>query len=99
MGAAKEVEMGGVTHYPYPKVWSPAGGWWCNPKNWQRNTKMCGIVIFPVALYIFGVSVAKEERPVAGRSMPYVSMFGRHENKPAIALRSTGAPGVGAAAH
>jgi hypothetical protein len=25
--------QGGGAHYPYPKqVWSPAGGWWCNPR-------------------------------------------------------------------
>ena len=26
---------------PYPKfVWSPTGGWYCNPPNWKRNTSL-----------------------------------------------------------
>lgn len=33
--------MGGGRKFPYPKyVWSPYGGWWPTPKNWQRNTAM-----------------------------------------------------------
>ena len=29
----------GAANFPYPKwVWTPAGGWWCNPVNWKRNT-------------------------------------------------------------
>ena len=32
----------GAVNFPYPKwVWSPAGGWWCNPPNWKRNTAIC----------------------------------------------------------
>lgn len=32
--------MGGGGFYPYPRnVWSPAGGWWCNPKAWKSNTR------------------------------------------------------------
>ncbi|KAL5486705.1 hypothetical protein EMCRGX_G019221 [Ephydatia muelleri] len=31
--------MGGVRRFEYPKyVWSPAGGWWCNPRQWKKNT-------------------------------------------------------------
>eukprot|EP00462_Mataza_sp_D1_P004572 CAMPEP_0175115686 /NCGR_PEP_ID=MMETSP0086_2-20121207/17744_1 /TAXON_ID=136419 /ORGANISM="Unknown Unknown, Strain D1" /LENGTH=107 /DNA_ID=CAMNT_0016395863 /DNA_START=27 /DNA_END=350 /DNA_ORIENTATION=+ len=31
--------MGGGGRYPYPKhVWSPAGGWWCHPKQWRQST-------------------------------------------------------------
>ena len=31
--------MGGGPAMPYPKwVWTPAGGWYCNPPNWKRNT-------------------------------------------------------------
>lgn len=31
--------QGGVRKFAYPKyVWSPAGGWWCNPRHWKRNT-------------------------------------------------------------
>lgn len=31
--------MGGGRRFEYPKwVWTPAGGWWANPKNWKANT-------------------------------------------------------------
>ena len=29
----------GAVDFKYPKwVWSPMGGYWCNPPNWKRNT-------------------------------------------------------------
>ena len=35
------LSQGGVKKYPYPLyVWSPSGGWWCNPKAWKRNTML-----------------------------------------------------------
>ncbi|KAJ8101217.1 hypothetical protein POJ06DRAFT_250808 [Lipomyces tetrasporus] len=31
--------MSAGKRYPFPKhVWATTGGWWPNPKNWQRNT-------------------------------------------------------------
>ena len=47
--------QGGVKKFDYPKyVWSPTGGWWCNPRNWKRNTAICFAVVLglqiPVAL-------------------------------------------------
>ena len=36
--------MGGGGKFPYPKwVFSPAGGWWHNPRRWRRNTIMVGL--------------------------------------------------------
>ena len=33
--------MGGGRQFLYPKwVWSPAGGWWPNPVNKNRNTAL-----------------------------------------------------------
>jgi hypothetical protein len=45
--------MGGGRRFEYPKwVWSPAGGWWANPKNWKANSAaylvFCGVVAFTV---------------------------------------------------
>ena len=40
-----------------------------------------------------------QERPVGGRPMPYVSMFGRGQNEAAQRARNTAAPGIGAATH
>ncbi|CAK4081603.1 unnamed protein product [Aphanomyces euteiches] len=39
--------MGAVTKYPYPKnVWSPAGGWWNEPKNWKNRTAiLAGVMV------------------------------------------------------
>ena len=35
----------GAANFPYPKwVWSPAGGWWCEPKNGSRNTMIAAEV-------------------------------------------------------
>ena len=32
-------KQGGTKQFKYPVyVWSPAGGWWCNPRYWRRNT-------------------------------------------------------------
>ena len=37
--------QGGGPTYPYPKyVWSPAGGWWCNPRGWRGNTMVAGAI-------------------------------------------------------
>ena len=37
--------MGGGRRFPFPKsVWSPAGGWWAEPKNWKRNTAIAFVV-------------------------------------------------------
>ena len=31
--------------FDYPKyVWSPSGGWWCNPRHWKRNTMYAFLV-------------------------------------------------------
>lgn len=36
--------MGAVKKFDYPKyVWSPTGGWWCQPRNWKRNTAIAFI--------------------------------------------------------
>jgi len=52
--------MGAVERYAHPKVWSPSGGWWANPPNWQRNTmKLAGMWIVP-AMFVFAISVSKE---------------------------------------
>ncbi|ETV87923.1 hypothetical protein H257_01329 [Aphanomyces astaci] len=39
--------MGAVTKYPYPKhTWSPAGGWWNQPKNWKNRTAiLTGVMV------------------------------------------------------
>ena len=47
--------MGGAKYkYPYPKhVWSPAGGWWCNPRHWRRNTGIAMMTIGTIAAGLF----------------------------------------------
>ena len=55
--------MGAGPQMPYPKwVWTPAGGWYCHPPNWQRNTAIvaCG---WAVAWYfVFNLSASLERR-------------------------------------
>mmetsp|Transcript_26096 Transcript_26096/g.31587 ORF Transcript_26096/g.31587 Transcript_26096/m.31587 type:complete len:80 (+) Transcript_26096:167-406(+) len=56
--------MGGAGWYYVPKVWTPAGGWWNNPKNWRTNTGILGVGLVLTSFMIFRVSAAKERRPV-----------------------------------
>ncbi|KDO21316.1 hypothetical protein SPRG_13208 [Saprolegnia parasitica CBS 223.65] len=42
--------MGAVSKFPYPKhTWSPAGGWWNEPKNWKTRT---GVLVGVLGLLI-----------------------------------------------
>ena len=53
----------GAAFFPYPKwVWTPAGGWYCLPKHWKRNTAiMAGVWVFILA-NVFRWSAANERR-------------------------------------
>ncbi|XP_065070205.1 uncharacterized protein LOC135695148 [Rhopilema esculentum] len=45
--------MGGGKRFDYPKyVWSPTGGWWCEPRNWKRNTAFAFIGLFAAMIPI-----------------------------------------------
>jgi len=68
--------MGAVERYAFPKVWSPAGGWWCLPPNWKHNTKLCGLAFVPIAFYVFATSVGKEVKPqpITPRSLAVSSL-------------------------
>eukprot|EP00729_Bicosta_minor_P012971 gene12972-16224_t len=58
-------KMGGGAKYAYPKyVWSPAGGWWCNPKGWKGNTAIMAGAGLLVAGAIANFSMSRERRPV-----------------------------------
>jgi hypothetical protein len=58
--------MGGDSHFSYPKgVWSPAGGWWADPKHWRRNTALAFLGIAAIAVPVFFKSAELEQRPVA----------------------------------
>ena len=66
--------MGGGGKVPYPKhVWSPAGGWYAQPKNWKANTALCMVTIagLTYATMVFGGE--REEwhhNPEPGRFAP-----------------------------
>ena len=47
------------------KVWSPAGGWFADPKHWRRNTLM-GLAFVGVA----GAVIFDYSRKVEVRTMP-----------------------------
>ncbi|CAM6106201.1 unnamed protein product [Calypogeia fissa] len=53
-------------HYPgYPtQVWTPLGGWWCDPKYWRRNTAIAMAGIFLTCVPIAIKSAQLEQRPV-----------------------------------
>ncbi|PKS07332.1 hypothetical protein jhhlp_005934 [Lomentospora prolificans] len=67
--------MGGhVNKIPYPKhVWSPSGGWYCQPANWKRNTVVLGAAVFGITCLIWKISAEKEQfahKPEPGRFYP-----------------------------
>lgn len=58
--------MGGGTDYRpyYPKeVWTPTGGWYCDPPKWRRNTALTFVAIFAIAVPVFLKSAELEQRP------------------------------------
>ncbi|KAL0036629.1 hypothetical protein WJX79_003360 [Trebouxia sp. C0005] len=56
---------GGDSHASYPKgVWSPAGGWWADPKHWRRNTALAFGALLVITVPIFRLSAKLEQRPV-----------------------------------
>ncbi|EOD48801.1 hypothetical protein GTA08_BOTSDO10380 [Neofusicoccum parvum] len=66
--------MGGGGKVPYPKhVWSPAGGWYSQPKNWKANTAVMGGVVLGITGLAWYTSAQREQRskfPEPGRFFP-----------------------------
>ncbi|EKG14174.1 hypothetical protein MPH_08627 [Macrophomina phaseolina MS6] len=66
--------MGGGGKIPYPKhVWSPAGGWYSQPKNWKANTAVMGGVVIGITALAWYTSAQREQRssfPEPGRFFP-----------------------------
>jgi len=57
---------GGGSHPPAPgHVWTPAGGWFAAPPQWQRNTVYAFLALGAGFLYVGAKSASLEERPVA----------------------------------
>ena len=55
--------QGGTKTFDYPKyVWSPSGGWWCNPRYWRRNTAVAFFAIFSLSIPVFYISSRLEVR-------------------------------------
>ena len=52
------------------KVWSPAGGWFADPKHWKRNTFMGFMAAGVIGAYIFNYSRKIEVRRVLPLSHP-----------------------------
>jgi len=60
-----DIMGGGGDHWEYPKyVWSPAGGWWNNPKNGGRNTIFAAMIATAVLIPLWMYSSAHEQRPI-----------------------------------
>jgi hypothetical protein len=43
-------------------VWSPAGGWWYNPRHWARNSLAVGATAGIIGLSIGSWAASKENR-------------------------------------
>ena len=51
----------GVKKFDYPKyVWSPSGGWWCNPRHWKRNTVYAFLVAGGLSAVVWYISAQLE---------------------------------------
>ena len=49
--------------FPIPEhVWSPAGGWWADPPNWESNTRWAFAGMMSIAAGLFYVSSQVEVR-------------------------------------
>ncbi|EIM87237.1 uncharacterized protein STEHIDRAFT_78104 [Stereum hirsutum FP-91666 SS1] len=78
--------MGGGARYPYPKaVWSPAGGWWGQPRAWKTNTAVLFAGILAVAYGTWTISAEHERRDVLPNrwipSMMWAKQFKDAEKK------------------
>eukprot|EP00048_Salpingoeca_helianthica_P015055 m.224825 g.224825 ORF g.224825 m.224825 type:complete len:85 (-) comp16550_c0_seq1:78-332(-) len=83
--------MGGGERFDYPKyVWSPAGGWWCNPTHWKRNTVLLTGGVLLSCIPIFYLSAGLERRPQPPINGPIFSQrFATHaaEDDPSLAAK------------
>lgn len=56
--------------YP-PHVWSPAGGWYADPRRWRRGTLLVAGAMAAAGAYIFRTSARLETRHGApARAIP-----------------------------
>jgi hypothetical protein len=53
------------TKQQHTEVWSPSGGWWCDPKGWRRNAAVAGLLFLGAQYALFTYSAANERRYVA----------------------------------
>jgi hypothetical protein len=84
----------GAVSFPYPKwVYSPAGGWWCNPPKWKRNTAIC-FGVYGIVLYnVFRWSAANERLYGPPVDYPIPSQYWRKhavEDDPRLAAMGWG---------
>ncbi|RUP52205.1 hypothetical protein BC936DRAFT_137741 [Jimgerdemannia flammicorona] len=55
--------QGGVKRFAYPKeVWSPAGGWWAQPKTWKSNTVVVALGMAVTCAGVWRLSAEREWR-------------------------------------
>lgn len=60
--------QGGTKVFDYPKyVWSPSGGWWCNPRRWKRNTVYAFIIGGGLSVVVAYISAQLEVGACAER--------------------------------
>jgi len=80
--------MGGGKRFAYPKyVWSPTGGWWCEPRNWKRNTAIAFLVtaLLTIPIIQYDYNHMRRSRP-AVKTVPW-QRFAKHaiEDDPKLA--------------
>ncbi|KAI0030142.1 hypothetical protein K488DRAFT_88035 [Vararia minispora EC-137] len=91
------LSTGGGARFPYPKdVWSPAGGWWSQPKAWKFNTAVLFGGILVTTLGIAVVSWDREKRYVMPNrwipSMMFERQFRQDPDAKKVAEKFSGSP-------
>lgn len=69
-------------HHTFKEVWSPSGGWWCDPKGWRRNTALAMGAYLVAQYFIFSYSAEHERRYTYPVSWVPGMAYAKHFPKP-----------------
>ncbi|KAF8065785.1 hypothetical protein HT031_002845 [Scenedesmus sp. PABB004] len=65
-------------HHTFKEVWSPSGGWWCDPKGWRRNTALAVGVYMVASYFIFSYSAENERRYTYPKNWVPSMLYAKH---------------------
>eukprot|EP00794_Sanderia_malayensis_P008106 gene8105-8975_t len=81
-------KMGGMKKFDYPKyVWSPCGGWWCQPRNWKRNLVIAYAVAFLACIPVVKYGLDNERRIIPPHKVVPWQKWAKHAEEDDPRLR------------